>query len=77
MKVIFEYKDTNGKILTENNIEKELSSDEILIFLKSKEISYPVNTGFLYTVKRCEIENSVYDMFTDPYKLIVTLKERR
>ena len=76
MKVIFEYIDKDGKVTRENNTEKELSSDEILVLLNSKEIAYPVNTGFLFTIKHCHIENSVYDMFTEPYKLIVKLKER-
>jgi hypothetical protein len=76
MKVVFEYIDKDGIITKENNIEKDLTSDEILVLLNSKEIAYPVNTGFLFTVKHCDIENSVYDMFTEPYKLIVKLRER-
>lgn len=76
MKVIFEFKDTSGKVLTENNIEKELSNDEILVILNSKEVDYPVNNGFLFTVKHCMIENSIYDMFTEPYKLKISLMEK-
>lgn len=76
MKVIFEYKDINGEVNTENNIEKELTSDEILVILNTKEISYPVNNSFLFTPKHCTIENSTYDMFTEPYKLKITLREK-
>lgn len=76
MKVIFEYKDTNGEVHTENNIEKELTSDEILVILNTKEISYPVNNSFLFIPKRCIVENSTYDMFTEPYKLKITLREK-
>jgi len=76
MKVIFEFKDTTGKILTNNNIEKELSNEEILVILNSKEIDFPVNNGFLFIVKHCIIENSTYDMFTEPYKLKIRLIEK-
>ena len=76
MKVIFEFKDTSGKVLVNNNIEKELANDEILVILNSKEIDYPVNNGFLFTVRHCIIENSAYDMFTEPYKLKITLIEK-
>lgn len=76
MKVVFEFYDNNGVVNPENRAEKELSSDEILVLLNSKEIAFPVNTGLLFTVKHCVIENSVYDMFTEPYKLIIKLKER-
>lgn len=76
MKVVFEFYDNNDKINPENTMEKELSSDEIMVLLSSKEIAYPVNTGLLFTVKHCIIKNSVYDMFTEPYKLIVKLQER-
>ena len=76
MKVIFEFKDANGKVLTDNNIEKELTNDEILVILNSKEVDYPVNNGFLFTVKHCIIENSTYDMFTEPYKLKISLIEK-
>ena len=76
MKVIFEFKDTNGKILTDNNIEKELTNEEILVILNSKEIDYPVNNGFLFIVKHCIIENSTYDMFSEPYKLKISLIEK-
>ncbi|GIM29993.1 hypothetical protein CPJCM30710_26590 [Clostridium polyendosporum] len=76
MKVVFQFYDKNGQSDSANNIEKDLSSDEIMVLLKSKEIAYPVNTGFLFTIKHCEIENSVYDMFTEPYKLIIKLKEK-
>lgn len=76
MKVVFEFYDNNGKLNPENKMEKELTSDEILVLLNIKEIAYPVNTGLLFTVKHCVIENSVYDMFTEPYKLIIKLKER-
>lgn len=76
MIVVFEYKDKAGKVMSENNSEKEFSNDEILVILKSKEIAYPVNTGLLYTVKHCEIENSVYDMFMQPYKLRIMLREK-
>jgi len=76
MKVIFEFKDASGKVLAGNNIEKELSNDEILVILNSKEIDYPVNNGFLFTVKHCIIENSTYDMFTEPYKLKISLIEK-
>lgn len=76
MKVIFEYKDVNGEVLTENNIEKELTSDEILVILNTKEVSYPVNNSLLFTPKHCIIENSTYDMFTEPYKLKITLREK-
>ena len=76
MKVIFEFKDSSGKVLTENNIEKQLTNEEILVILNSKEVDYPVNEGFLFTVKHCIIENSIYDMFTEPYKLKISLRER-
>lgn len=76
MKVIFEFKDTSGKVLTDNNIEKELTNDEILVLLNSKEVDYPVNNGFLFTVRHCIIENSAYDMFTEPYKLKISLIEK-
>lgn len=76
MKVIFEFKDKSGKVLTDNNIEKELTNDEILVILNSKEVEYPVNNGFLFTVKHCIIENSTYDMFTEPYKLKISLIEK-
>jgi hypothetical protein len=76
MKVIFEYKDASGKVLPNNNIEKELTNDEILVLLNSKEVNYPVNNGLLYTVRHCIIENSTYDMFTEPYKLKVCLIEK-
>lgn len=75
MKVIFEFKDVSGNVLTDNNVEKELSNDEILVLLNSKKVDYPVNNGFLYTVKHCIIENSIYDMFTEQRKLKITLKE--
>jgi hypothetical protein len=76
MKVVFQFKNKNGAVNSANNLEKELSDSEIMVLLKSKEIAYPVNTGLLYTVKHCEIENSLYDMFTEPYKLIITLVEK-
>ncbi len=76
MKVIFKFKDISGKILTDNTIEKELTNDEILVILNSKEVDYPVNNGFLFTVKHCIVENSTYDMFTEPYKLKITLIEK-
>lgn len=76
MRVIFEFKDVDGEILSENSIEKELTNDEILVMLNSKEISYPVNNGFLFTSKQCTIENSTYDMFTEPYKLRISLREK-
>lgn len=76
MRVIFEFKNVDGKILSENNIEKELTNDEILVMLNSKELAYPVNNGFLFTAKRCIIENSTYDMFTEPYKLRISLREK-
>lgn len=76
MKVIFEFKDANGEINKENNIEKELTNDEILVILNAKETAYPVNSSFLFTPKHCIIENSTYDMFTEPYKLIITLREK-
>ncbi|KYH28351.1 MULTISPECIES: hypothetical protein [Clostridium] len=76
MKVIFEFKDINGKVSPENNVEKELTNDEILVILNSKEVDYPVNNGFLFTVKHCIIENSTYDMFTEPYKLKISLREK-
>jgi hypothetical protein len=76
MKVIFEFKDINGKVSPENNVEKELTNDEILVMLNSKEVDYPVNNGFLFTVKHCIIENSTYDMFTEPYKLKISLREK-
>jgi hypothetical protein len=76
MKVVFEFKDISGKVLTENNIEKELTSDEILVILNTKEVTYPVNNSFLFTPKHCIVENSAYDMFTEPYKLIITLREK-
>jgi len=76
MKVIFEFKNTSGKVLTDNNMEKELTNDEILVILNSKEVDYPVNNGFLFTVKHCIIENSTYDMFIEPYKLKISLIEK-
>lgn len=76
MKVVFEFKDASGKVLTDNNIEKELANDEILVLLNSKEVDYPVNNGFLFTVRHCVIENSAYDMFTEPYKLKISLIEK-
>jgi len=76
MKVIFEFKDVNGEINKENKIEKELTNDEILVILNTKEVAYPVNNSFLFTPKHCIIENSTYDMFTEPYKLRITLKEK-
>ncbi|MEA4825741.1 hypothetical protein [Clostridium sp. JNZ J1-5] len=76
MRVIFEFKDINGKALPENNIEKELTNDEILVMMNSKEVAYPVNNGFLFTVRHCIIENSVYDMFTEPYKLKISIREK-
>lgn len=76
MKVIFEFKDTSGKVFTENNIEKELTNDEILVILNSKKVDYPVNSGFLFTVKHCVVDNSTYDMFTEPYKLKISLIEK-
>lgn len=76
MKVIFEFKDAKGEVLTENNIEKELTNEEILVILNTKEVTYPVNNSFLFTAKHCIIENSTYDMFTEPYKLKITLKEK-
>jgi hypothetical protein len=76
MKVIFEFKDRSGKVLTDNNIEKELTNEEILVIVNSKEVDYPVNNGFLFTVKHCIIENSTYDMFTEPYKLKISLIEK-
>lgn len=76
MKVIFEFKDTSGKVLTDNNMEKELTNNEILVILNSKEVDYPVNNGFLFTVKHCIIENSTYDMFIEPYKLKISLIEK-
>ena len=76
MKVIFEFKDINGKVSPKNNVEKELTNDEILVILNSKEVDYPVNNGFLFTVKHCIIENSTYDMFTEPYKLKISLREK-
>ena len=76
MKVIFEFKDTSGKVLTDNNTEKELTNEEILVILNSKEVDYPVNNGFLFTVKHCIIEKSTYDMFTEPYKLKISLIEK-
>ena len=39
-------------------------------------MDYPVNNGFLFTIKHCIIENSTYDMFTEPYKLKITLIEK-
>jgi hypothetical protein len=75
MIVSFEFKDRAGRIVSANNMEKEFAVDEIQVILNSKEIAYPVNTGVLYTVKRCIIENSIYDMFTEPYKLKITLRE--
>lgn len=77
MKVRFEFKDTCGKMLVDNNMEKELTNEEILVLLSSKEVDYPVNNGFLFTVKHCIIENSTYDMFTEPYKLKICLVEKR
>jgi len=76
MKVVFEFKDVNGEVLTDNNIEKELTSDEILVILNAKEVTYPANNSFLFTPKHCIVENSAYDMFTEPYKLIITLREK-
>ena len=76
MKVIFKFKDINGKIFADNNVEKELSNEEILVILNSKEVDYPVNNGFLFTVKHCIIENSTYDMFTEPHKLKINLIEK-
>lgn len=76
MKVIFEFKDSSGKVLTDNNIEKELTNEEILVILNSKEVDYPVNNGFLFIVKHCIIKNSTYDMFTEPYKLKISLIEK-
>lgn len=76
MRVIFEFKDINGKALPENNIEKELTNDEILVMMNSKEVAYPVNNWFLFTVRHCIIENSVYDMFTEPYKLKISIREK-
>ena len=75
MNVIFEFKDSTGKIIPANNINREMSYDEIKVILSCKEIAYPVNLGVLYTVKHCEIENAVYDMFSEPYRLKITLKE--
>lgn len=77
MKVIFQYKDASGEVLTDNNMEKELTNDEILVILNSKQVDYPVNSGFLFTVKHCIIENSTYDMFTEPYKLKISLIEKQ
>lgn len=76
MKVIFEFKDSSGVIDKANTTEKELSNDEILIILKSNEINYPINTGFLYTSKHCVIENTQYDMFAETL-LKITLKEKK
>lgn len=76
MKVIFEFKDNSGVIDKTNTTEKELTNDEILIILKSEEIAYGVNTGFLYTCKHCIIENTVYDMFAET-RLKITLKEKQ
>ncbi|WP_186429027.1 hypothetical protein [Clostridium sp. BSD9I1] len=76
MRVIFEFKDSSGTVLTENNIEKQLTNEEILVILNSKEVTYPVHDGFLFTVKHCVIENSTYDMFAEPYKLKISLRER-
>ncbi|MDP4144757.1 MAG: hypothetical protein Q8936_09825 [Bacillota bacterium] len=76
MKVIFQYKDNNGQIDSSNNLEKEMTNDEILVLLNSKEVSYPVNSGLLYISKHCIIESSVYDMFTEPYKMKIILKEK-
>jgi hypothetical protein len=75
MLVVFEFKDNLDKILSTSSIEKEMSKDEILVLLNSNEVAYPVNTGILFTIKHCKIENSVYDMFTEPYKLKIILKE--
>lgn len=76
MKVVFEYKDVNGEVHTENNIERELTNEEILVILNTREITYPVNNSFLFTAKHCTIESSTYDMFTEPYKLKITLREK-
>ena len=76
MIVAFEYKDNTDKVISVNYMEKEFSDEEILVMLNAKEIAYPVNTGILYTVKNCKIENSVYDMFTQPYRLKITLREK-
>jgi hypothetical protein len=76
MKVIFEFKDKSGVIDKANATAKELSNDEILIILKSNEIAYQVNTGLLYTSKRCVIENTVYDMFAETH-LKITLREKQ
>lgn len=77
MLVVFEFKDSLDNILSASSLEKEMSKDEILVLLNSSEVAYPVNTGILFTVKHCIIENTVYDMFTEPYKLKVTLKEKQ
>jgi hypothetical protein len=76
MKVIFEFKDSTGVIDKANTTEKELTNEEIQIILKSNEITYPINTGFLYTSKHCIIENTVYDMFAETH-LKITLKEKK
>ncbi|MDF2881627.1 MAG: hypothetical protein K0R54_2184 [Clostridiaceae bacterium] len=76
MKVVFEFKDAGGHVLANNDMEKDISNDEILVLLNSKEVDYPVNNGFLFTVKHCIIENSTYDMFTEQQKLRITLKEK-
>jgi hypothetical protein len=76
MKVIFEFKDNSGVLDKANTTVKELSNDEILIILKSNEITYGVNTGFLFTSKLCVIENTVYDMFAETC-LKITLKEKK
>lgn len=77
MKVILEFKDPTGKVLVDNNMEKEMTEDEILVLQSSKTIDFPVNNGFLFTVRHCIIENSTYDMFTEPYKLKITLVEKQ
>jgi len=75
MYVVFEFKDNTGKVIATNNMNKEMSYDEIKVILLCKEIGYPVNLGILYTIKQCEIENTVYDMVSEPYKLKLTLIE--
>lgn len=76
MKVIFEFKDVEGNVLTDNSIQKELTNYEILVILNSKQVDFPVNNGFFFTIKHCIVENSTYDMFTEPYKLKITLIEK-
>lgn len=72
MLVKFELEDRDGHFLAENRSQKEMSTEDIMLLLKTDEIFYPLGNG---RGAFCTVVHTIYEMAQVPHFIEIHLKE--